>query len=211
MPSPFPGMDPYLEEPDIWPDVHLMFLASIRAELSPRLPKEYVARVDRYVWLEEPDGDSFTRAGKPDVFVTGPGTKPMTGTAVALMAPVTAVLPAVRHEGNRYLRVIDVKSRRVVTVIELLSPSNKELGKDHDHYLAKREEFLGSRTNLVEIDLLRADPRLPMGEPGTVGCPLLRRRLPGHRFSPSGHLALQRPRSPANHPDPARSLPSARP
>ena len=81
------------------------------------------------------------------------------------MAPVTAVLPAVRHEGNRYLRVIDVKSRRVVTVIELLSPSNKELGKDHDHYLAKREEFLGSRTNLVEIDLLRADPRLPMGEP----------------------------------------------
>jgi hypothetical protein len=138
-------MDPYLEEPDLWPDVHLMLLTRIRADINPRLPEEYVARIDRYVWLEESDGEGVTRAGKPDVFVTGPGTEPMARTAVALMAPATAVLPAVRHEGNRYLRIIDAKSRRVVTVIELQSPSNKTPGPDHDHYLAKRDEYLGTR------------------------------------------------------------------
>ena len=73
MPSPFPGMDPYLEDPWLWPDFHLTFVVGLRAELNRRLPTGYVARADRYVWVQEPETEERKRLGKPDVFITGEG------------------------------------------------------------------------------------------------------------------------------------------
>src|SRR5215217_8085575 len=121
MPSPFPGMDPYLEEPDIWSDFHTTVLVAIRASLSELLPAGYIARIDRYVWLHEPDADSRRRLGKPDVFtVEDEAVTP--GPALATIeAPSEGTLPAVRRKGNRYLRIVDRQERRVVTVLELLS------------------------------------------------------------------------------------------
>ena len=52
MPSPFPGMDPYLEG-SLWPDVHGSLIYTIRAGLSAKLPKGYFANIDQYVWLGE--------------------------------------------------------------------------------------------------------------------------------------------------------------
>lgn len=167
MPSPFPGMDPYLEEPSLGPDFHLGMIAAMRAALNAQLPPRYAAYADRYVWLHEPDADTRLRHGKPDVYVTDRAETMAEGNPVGtLAAPAVVTLPAVRREGNRYLRIIDRQSRRVVTVIELLSPSNKEPGEDREAYLAKRNEYLATGTNLVEMDLLRQGIRLPMGEPG---------------------------------------------
>src|SRR5437867_289148 len=116
-------MDPYLEESDLWGDCHVTMIVAMRAELNARLPVAYMARADRYVWLHEPDAQTRTRLGKPDVFITdrraSSGTRRKTAT---LTAPAATVLPAVRREGNAYLRVLDRRGRRVVTVIELLSP-----------------------------------------------------------------------------------------
>ena len=83
----------------------------------------------------------------------------------ALAAPAVSTLPVVRRPGPRYIRIRDAQGRPLVTVIEFLSPSNKDTGGDRELYLAKRNEYLATGTNLAEIDLLRAGERLPLGEP----------------------------------------------
>jgi hypothetical protein len=159
-------MDPYLEARDIWSDFHGTFLMAVRAALNRILPEHYVARWDRYVWIEEPDGDQPRPLGRPDVFVTdrlsrGAETPP----ATALAAPATVTLPSVDPKGKPYLKIVDTRGHRVVTIVELLSPANKAAGRDRDGYLAKRQEYFRSETNLVEIDLLRNGTRPPVEEP----------------------------------------------
>lgn len=165
MPSLFPGMDPYLEDPDVWPDFHSSLYQEIRAELNSSLPPGYVARMDRYVWIHEPDAEERTLIGKPDVYVADTVNRgPSPRKSVALVSPNRFLMPAIKHQGNRYLKVLDAKHRRVVTVVEILSPSNKRPGKDRDAYLMKRNEYLGSGVSLVEIDLLRSGEGAPWGE-----------------------------------------------
>jgi hypothetical protein len=166
MPSPFPGMNPYLEHPEDWPDFHGAFLFALRAAINAVLPDRYVALVDRHVWLHDPDSEERLLLGIPDVTtVNEGGANEGTTAAVLEVAPITVTLPAVPHKGNLYIRLIDRAERKVVTVVELLSPSNKRAGRDRQAYLAKRDEYLASGTNLVEIDFLRAGQRMPLGEP----------------------------------------------
>ena len=164
MRSPFPGMDPYLEDPDVWPDFHGTFLVALRAQLNEQLPPRYVARWDRHVWIDEPDAEQPYVLGRPDVFVTDPtpGTPGGAGVAPTLTAPAIGTVPAVDPKGKPFIKIIDARGRRVVTVIELLSPANKSAGKDRDAYLAKRQEYFRAGTNLVEIDLLRGGERPPV-------------------------------------------------
>lgn len=162
MPSPFPGMDPYLEAQPFWQDLQPSMIAAMKGELKKRVPPNYTVWSDVYIWLHEPDAE--TRLGKPDVFLAGVG-RPGTGSGVAtLRAPATSILPAVRREGNKYLKIKEVDTDRIITVIELFSPANKT-GEDREAYLAKRSEYLATGTNLVEIDLLRSGERMPMGQP----------------------------------------------
>lgn len=168
MPSPFPGMDPYLEAPWIWPDFHLTFAVALRTELNRRLPTGYVALVDRYVWVQEPETEERKRLGKPDVFLTGESGTKGAPVAAAVAAPVEIVLPSTTEKGSPYLRIVDRANRRLVTIIELLSPSNKTPGKDRDAYLMKQREYLASDVNLVEMDLLRKGERLPWIAPSVA-------------------------------------------
>jgi hypothetical protein len=162
MRSPFPGMDPYLEAPDLWPDLHLTLIIAMRAVLNGVMPPGYAASADRYVWIHEPEASERTRAIRPDVdIVKEHETSIATSTAV-ITAPCTVVLPAIRHEGNKYLKIVDSRSKHLVTVIELLSPANKRTGLDREAYLNKRIDYLAAGVNVVEIDLLRAGQRLPI-------------------------------------------------
>jgi hypothetical protein len=160
-------MNPYLEEPGIWPDLHGTLIIMIRSALNRVLPERYSALVDRHVWLYEPDAESRRLVGKPDDLVIESRPFAPTGPVAPAMlsAPAVRILPAVRREGVRYLPIRDRHSRQVVTVLEILSPSNKVAGEDREQYLGKRQDYLASGTNLVEIDLLRAGQRMPMGEP----------------------------------------------
>ena len=165
MPSPFPGMDPYLEDAE-WPGVHAAMIVGIQAELNLALPVGYAARIDEYVWVQEMPGDVRRSLVKPDVFV--PARRGGGGSSAAALSatePTTRVtLPRARKRKNRFIEIVTGKGRRVVTVIELLSPANKLDGEDRESYLAKRREYLAS-ANLVEIDLLRSGDRMPMGRP----------------------------------------------
>ncbi|MGL4553120.1 MAG: DUF4058 family protein, partial [Gemmataceae bacterium] len=148
-------------EPSLWPDFHMALLVVIRMALNPILPSRYAAYLDRHVYLEDTDEDR-NWGGAPDLYLADKGGEGGAAAAV-LTAPASAtvILPAVRRLGNRYLRIIDRNSRRIVTLIELLSPSNKSGGRDGDAYLAKRDDFFATGTNLVEIDLLRGGRRPP--------------------------------------------------
>jgi hypothetical protein len=168
MPSPFPGMDPYLEDPWIWPDFHLTYAVALRTELNRRLPPGYVALVDRYVWVQEPETEERKRLGNPDVFLTGESTSKGPPAAAVAAAPVEITLPSPIDKGIPYVRITDRAHRRLVTIIELLSPANKTPGRDQDAYLMKQREYLASDVNVVEMDLLRRGERLPWIAPSVA-------------------------------------------
>jgi len=171
MPSPFPGMDPYLEDPAFWSGFHTTFIVSLRGAITRLLPKGYYAEVEQHVWLQGDDPDTREPFAVPDSYVAEKnehGVAGDGGTAVATATvPSTEVtLPkTVKHKGTMFVKIVDQPGSRVVTVIELLSPSNKATGDDREGYLQKRNDYLVTGTNLVEIDLLREGERLPFGRP----------------------------------------------
>jgi hypothetical protein len=160
-------MDPYLERPDVWSNVHLSLIIYMKDALNVSLPPGYSAVADRYVWIHEPEAQQRTRV-KPDIIVQRPHatvSKPTNASPVGtLTQPKQRVLPAVKREGEKFLKILDTRSRRVVTAIELLSPSNKQPGPDREAFLTKRAECLNASVNLVEIDLHRTGQRLPLGD-----------------------------------------------
>jgi hypothetical protein len=156
-------MDPYLESQPFWMDLHGSMIAAVKGELKNRLPENYSVWSDIYIWLHEPDAE--TRRGEPDDFITTRRPSTARGGLALLPAPTTSILPAIRRAGNRYLKIKEARSERVITVLEFLSPANKNPGEDRDAYLAKRNEYLATKTNIVEIDLHRTGRRMPMGMP----------------------------------------------
>jgi len=163
-------MDPYLEDPAYWSGLHTAFMVFLRGSLKRGLPKGYYADVEQHVWLQGDDPDDREPFAVPDAHLAiRPGAKPKTGGVATLSAttPNTEVtLPKpVRKKGNKFIRIVDQPGNRVITVIELLSPSNKGAGSDREAYLSKRNDYLLTGTNLVEIDLLRDGDRIPFGRP----------------------------------------------
>src|SRR5437868_1880222 len=104
MPSPFPGMDPYIEASGLWGDFHGSMIVALRGALNARLPKGYVANIDLYVWLHEPEARK--RPMEPDVYVSEQAPPPCRGAASqAVTEPRTIVLPAVGRRRHKYLQV----------------------------------------------------------------------------------------------------------
>ena len=66
MPSPFPGMDPYLEEPGLWPDVHHELISETRALLNTILRPKYYVRIEQRVYISD-EGDSGRLVMVPDL------------------------------------------------------------------------------------------------------------------------------------------------
>lgn len=158
MPSPFPGMNPYLEHPELFPGFHHWLIIEIARFLSPQLRPKYRVAVE--VRMYETTDDNSLLVGIPDVTVKSRQTATdSTINNVAVAAPttepvkVTVPMPVTIKEG--YLEVREVGTEALITTIEILSPSNKRSGKGRQMYEEKRYQVLGSRTNLVEIDLLR--------------------------------------------------------
>jgi Protein of unknown function (DUF4058) len=159
MKSPFPGMDPYLEQ--TWRDVHSRLIIYICDALQSNLREGLIARVEERVFWEPEEGPG--RGVEPDVrvFEQGPAPAPVEAEGgVALAEPVTIDCPAPELLTEGFLEIVDVGSgNRVVSVIEVLSPTNKHPGEGQELYLQKQRDLLQSDANLVEIDLLRAGER----------------------------------------------------
>jgi hypothetical protein len=162
MPIPFPGMDPYLEHPDLWPDVHNSLISALRDHLVPRLRPRYYVSVEQRTYRAGLTGLTFI--GRPDATVVAESRPAYRAAPVAATPPrvVTVELPVPDTVRETYLEVRGVASGQVVTVLEILSPTNKLPGEGRNHYERKRMAVLDSLTHLVEIDLLRAGPAMPM-------------------------------------------------
>lgn len=162
MPSPFPGMNPFLEQVDVWHDFHERFLPLAAESIGAQVQPNYVVRIDEHVYVRELPLGSERLLGRPDLSVARrrEGSERTTGAAL-IEAPARVRLPAADIEKENFLEIRDRRSRELVCVVELLSPSNKGAGPDREQYLAKRGQILASSAHLVEIDLLRGGDPMP--------------------------------------------------
>ena len=169
MPSPFPGMDPYLEG-YLWPDVHSALASKIRQQLTPLLRPKYTARLEVYL-AEDPFPEGEIGILYPDVEVLERPVAQRTELAVGdtlTITPPRLCLPVPQSVSVRItnVEIRDVAQNRLITSIEILSPVNKrEPGLTA--YRQKRRRIYQAGVHLLEIDLLRrgarpfAQPRLP--------------------------------------------------
>lgn len=174
MPSPFPGLDPYIEQHRLWPDFHDDLIAEIKRFLAALVPARYVVRTGErsYVVLAESEGKE-EHPFVPDLGVTATGRRPRSSapappaetTAPTGPVPMLALIEE-RYREN-FIEIYEAQSeQRLVTTIEVLSPANKRRGTaGWDVYLRKRQALLLGAANLVEIDLLRGGQRMPMVTP----------------------------------------------
>lgn len=170
MPSPFPGMNPYLENPEFWSEVHHLLISILAETLNPQLLPKYRVAIEKRVY--QMNGEDALLVGIPDVTVEHSRTsinpnQSKVAVATPPSTPVTVTVPVPLEFREGYLEVREVTTKEVITVIEVLSPSNKRPGKGRETYLEKRQQVLASRTHLVEIDLLRGGKPMPVSGDNT--------------------------------------------
>jgi len=187
MQGPFPGMDPYLEEPSLWPDVRSGLIVAISEALAASVVPDFIVWIRQRVYTV--DAEEWARQGvAPDFyryFYRSPRPLPRAGmvTAPTAITPAATLEPFYDEEvRDRYIAILDAQSHEVVTTIELLSPANKVAeSRGRAQLLHKRETILHSRTNWVEIDLLRAGQR-PLEVEGQSDYYALQRRVARRQY-----------------------------
>jgi hypothetical protein len=198
-------MDPYLEQH--WGDVHHNLMTFIQGALNERLPGELRARVEERIIVDLPSRENVYY---PDVRVVE-HKRPTQGRTAVLDAPgITAaeplIVPFMEPETQGVVEIIEAGSRRrVITVVEVLSPSNKYAGQGRDLYRQKQSDLWAGHVSLVEIDLLRAGPhvlQLPLQQvPPSYRTPY---KICVHR---AGNVAAEIYRAPLREPLPAIRIP----
>lgn len=161
MVSPFPGFNPYLEHPAIWPGIHHWLIIGLAGYLSPQLRPQYRVAVE--VRMYETIGEQSLLVGIPDVAInrakrdqTPDSQKTLSGSIATIQSkPQRVTVPVAETVKQGYLEVREVSTGQVITVVEILSPVNKRTGKGRQQYEDKRNRILNTQTHLVEIDLLR--------------------------------------------------------
>ncbi|MGC1309765.1 MAG: DUF4058 family protein [Phormidesmis sp.] len=166
MPIPFPGMNPYLEHPDLWPQVHKKMIAALADMLTRQLKGVYQVRVrERYYQVSGEDALVVGSPGldwhrpTPDKSSTHPHTvaaAPDQGVAPnrGHSLPIAVLVPVPQKIYETYLEILTLAGE-VVTVVEALSPKKKRPGRGRSLYERQRETIFGSASHFVEIDLLR--------------------------------------------------------
>jgi hypothetical protein len=150
-------MNPYLEDPALWEEVHHELVSRMARQLNQNLPENYFASIEERVYLESPDVE---RQIKPDVLISKPvgvlSSAPAAGTALA-DAPTHIELRVLDPIREPYIQIFAGRGRNrvLVAVIELLSPTNKTPNAvGRAQYLEKQQQLLQSTAHLMEIDLL---------------------------------------------------------
>ena len=164
MPSPFPGMDPFLESPRYFAGLHGDLITFAKEALQEVLPEDYVASSGEHVWIA---GPRDRREPDFDVIRRGPIVHPADDRGTAVLEPPVAVgaRPSVftvpdlaRRQGYVEIARRGEWEEQVVAVFEVLSPGNKRPGDGRDQYLRKQHEVRVTSCHLIEIDLLREGP-----------------------------------------------------
>ena len=156
MPSPFPGIDPYLETPQFWRGNHNGLIYELFGTLNQVLPPGFAALYEERV-IVLPAGRSFI----PDMLLkTREPYPPFSSVAATAVLDSPTAHGIIRIEEEEiyegYIEIVTTDSReQILTVIEVLSPTNKKAGQSQEEYQDKQRTTIQSRINLLEIDLLR--------------------------------------------------------
>jgi hypothetical protein len=159
MQNPFPGMNPYLEQPELWHQVHNRLIVAIADDLTPRIAPEYRVSIEERIYTSI---DDSLVVGVADIAVARRSGNLATLSPETLSIPTTVQVPMPEQVTERYLEIRATASQEVVCVIEILSPKNKRPGEGRTAYESKRLKILASATHLIEIDLLRAGEPIPV-------------------------------------------------
>ncbi|MBD1856989.1 MULTISPECIES: DUF4058 family protein [Leptolyngbya] len=162
MTSPFPGMNPFLEDPEFWSAVHNRLIVAIADDLVDHLSEKYRVEIEKRTYFS--NDDESLLVGIPDVSVVTGKVESTASTAQSSLSvlPEKVTVPILEEVNERYLEIREVATGTVVTVLEILSPKNKRSGEGRIAYERKRNQVLASATNLVEIDLLRGGKPFPI-------------------------------------------------
>jgi hypothetical protein len=158
-------MNPYLEPPEAWDSFHPNFIAACQFALVAQVRPKYIVKSEARLYIHEPPAHERRFFAQTDVGIARPaGVATQPGPAAATIeAPAYGTFPTgIEMDRVRYLEIRDRQTNELVTVIEVLSRANKYAGPDREQYIGKRWELIRSRTHLVEIDLLRGGPKLPL-------------------------------------------------
>jgi hypothetical protein len=161
MPSPFPGMDPYIESQK-WEDFHTRFMAAVSDALVALLRPRYIVEVEKRIYVEGHDIDQPVKSLVADaaIFELNVANHRSSSATAVLDEPdvkkTICTIPYWEERRETFLTIRRGSPAEVVTVIELLSPTNKRKGTDgRNLYVEKLNQLLRSRSHVVEIDLLR--------------------------------------------------------
>jgi len=160
-------MDPFIESQKKWPRFHTSVLIAIADALVPKVRPAYEVEVEDYVFLCD-DSDASIKRIRPDVHVfdAGHGWREYAGAAMATAVEhATRTVIVEEPTEQHFLTIRDLADRKIVTVIELFSPTNKDGGEGSHEYRVKRANICRTDAHLVELDLLRGGQRLPTTEP----------------------------------------------
>lgn len=163
MRSPFPGMNPYLENPELWSSVHSRLIVAIADDLVDHLSEKYRVEIEKRTYFASDEESVLVVI--PDVAIAANRESTSAAKQATLTLPIQpekVTVPIAEEVTERYLEIHEVATGTVVTVIELLSPKNKRSGEGRTAYLRKRNQVLASTAHLVEIDLLRGGQPLPV-------------------------------------------------
>ncbi|MEO0755977.1 MAG: DUF4058 family protein [Cyanobacteria bacterium J06648_16] len=152
-------MNPYLEHPSLWPEVHGGLIEEMLRTLNRSITPKYRAAMEQRVYQDA------LLIGIPDVTVSEQSQKRYVKTSqsmAVLSRPERVSIPIVEKIKERYLEVREVATNRVITVVEILSPTNKREGEGRSQYLRKRQAVLGGQSHFIEIDLLRNGTPMPV-------------------------------------------------
>src|SRR5262249_55276666 len=151
MPSPFPGMDPYLEHPALWPGVHQGLITFMWSALNATLPPQYVASMGERVYVVQPERDIY-----PDIMVVEHPSRPplparVRGGSAAVVDPPWVVTVEPVEIREVFIEILTVgEGGQVITVMEVLSPANKAASQPgRELYLTKQREILASHAHLI--------------------------------------------------------------
>jgi hypothetical protein len=159
-------MDPFIES-QAWQGFHTRYITALGDALVERVDPNYIVDVETYIFVETED---LTRVPpfEPDVFIVeSESNAGERASATGLAAkPLTLTLPPMPLRRKQpFLTLRSRDGRQLVTILELLSPTNKKPGDGQTEYRLKRENIIASHVNLVELDFLRGGARLPTREP----------------------------------------------
>jgi Protein of unknown function (DUF4058) len=161
MQNPFPGMNPYLEQPELCHQVHNRLIVALADEITPQIVPKYRVSIEERIYTSVADS---LLVGVADISVSRRDISELTATFVTptLTQPTKVIVPVPEEVTERYLELRSTQTNELITVIEIISPKNKRSGGGREAYESKRQKILASTTNFVEIDLLRAGESMPI-------------------------------------------------